>query len=90
MFSHQLTSRHWWEGAEGVKEILLNINDNIRAIHESVKYPCRQCDHMATSKSNLYQHKRAVHEWVKYPCKQYDHNTTSRHRLSQHKREFLR
>ena len=37
-----------------------------RAVHEGVKYPCRQCNHQATSKSNLARHKRAAHDGVRF------------------------
>ena len=54
--------------------------------HEGVKFPCRQCDHMAASMSNPAQHKRAVHEGVTYPCRQCNHMATSKDILAQHKR----
>ena len=34
-------------------------------IHKGVKHTCRQCNHQATTKGSLAQHKRAVHEVVK-------------------------
>ena len=53
----------------------------IRAVHEGVKYTCKQYDYRATTKYSFDQHKRAVHERVKYPCRQYDHKATSRSNL---------
>ena len=31
------------------------------AVHEGVKYPCRQCFHKASTKTNLARHQGAVH-----------------------------
>ena len=44
------------------KVILIDI------VLERLKYPCRQCEHKATKKGHLVQHKREIHEGVRYPC----------------------
>ena len=41
-----------------------NLGRHRRAVIERDKYPCRQCDHHATSEWHLAQHIRAVHEGV--------------------------
>ena len=48
-----------------------------KAVYESGKYSCGQCDNDTTSKGNLAQHKRAVHEKVSYPCGQCDYKATT-------------
>ena len=45
-------------------------------INEGIKYPCSQCNHKASSKGDLAQHKMAVYEGVKYPCEQCNHQAT--------------
>ena len=39
------------------------------AVHEEVKYICRQGDYQATTEGFLTPHKMTVHLGVKYPCK---------------------
>ena len=55
-----------------------------QVIHEGKKYPCRECDHQATSKRHLTQHQHGVHEGKKYPCRECDHHATSKGNLSGH------
>ena len=57
-------------------------------LHEGVKYPCRQCNHEASSKGNLATHQRAVHEGVKYPCRQCNHQFTSKGNLARHQKNL--
>ena len=51
-----------------------------------MNYPCKLCDHKATSKGHLIQHKRTVHEGLKYSCEQCVYKATSKDNLAQHKR----
>ena len=39
-----------------------------RAVHEGVKYICRQCDYQATTEGCLTPHKITVHFGVKCSC----------------------
>ena len=55
-----------------------NLTPHKGAVDEGVKYPCRQCDHQATSKSHLARHKRVVHEGIKFTCRQCDNHLTSK------------
>ena len=59
-----------------------------RAVHEGVKYPCRQCNHQATSKSNLARHKRAAHEGVRFPCRYCNQQYSSKSNLTKHQRNL--
>ena len=61
-----------------------NLAQHKTGVQEGVKYPCMQCDHMATSKSNLSQHKRAVNERVKYPCNLCAFQTCRKDRVKNH------
>ena len=63
-------------------DIFLN---TIRAVHEGLKYPCKQCDYQAGSKGNFADHKRTVHKGVKFPCRQCDYKATQKARLAEHK-----
>ena len=55
-----------------------------RAVHEWVKYPCKQCNHQASSKPNLAHHQRAVHQGVKKPCRQCIYQATTKVRGKSH------
>ena len=63
-------------------DILFN---TIRAVHEGLKYPCKQCDYQAGSKGNFADHKTTVHKGVKFPCRQCDYKATQKGRLAEHK-----
>ena len=66
--------------------------------HEGIRYPCDQCNHVATRNSNLTAHKNAKHSskfmrtknktFVKYPCDQCDYvgsqSALIQHRKSDH------
>ena len=60
------------------------------SLHESVKYPCNQCEYKATQRSNLKTHKMSVHENVKYPCNQCEYKATTNSSLKTHKCQFIR
>ena len=51
---------------------------SLKTVHEELEYSCGQCDHQATLKGSLGQHKREVHEKWKYWCGQCDHMATSK------------
>jgi len=53
--------------------------------HNGVKYPCDQCEYVATRPGNLRQHKAAKHWGVRYPCDLCDHVSTQLGNLKQHK-----
>ena len=55
-------------------------------LHKGVQYPCRLCNHQATSKRGLAQQKRAVHERVEYSFRQCHCQATSKGSLARHKR----
>ena len=57
-----------------------------RALHEGIKYPCRQCGKEFTMKGEVRQHQLAVHDKVKYQCNQCNHQTTCKKYLAEHKR----
>ena len=44
-----------------------------RSVHEGIKYPCNQCEYLASRKEHLDRHKRLVHEGIKFPCGQCKH-----------------
>merc|ERR1711954_406197 len=54
------------------------------SICEGVKYPCKHCDYIASTSSNLHRHVKSVHEGVKYPCKQCDYTTSHPTNLNTH------
>ena len=41
--------------------------------HEGVRYPCSQCEYIATQASNLKVHVEYKHEGVRYPCSKYEY-----------------
>ena len=47
-----------------------------KAVHEGVKYSCRQCENQTTNKNHLAEQKMAVHERVKYPYRQCNYQAT--------------
>ena len=62
-----------------------NIRHHKELKHEGVKYPCDQCDYVATNSSNQKRHKNAMHEGVRYPCDQCDYAATVANDLKRHK-----
>ena len=46
--------------------------------HESVEYPCDQCDYKATLKGNILKHLKSKHEGIKFPCDQCDYKATKK------------
>ena len=64
-----------------------NLAKHKRAVHEGVKYHCRQCGYyQETTKGSLAEHKRALHVGVKYPCGQCGYQETTKGNLNEHKR----
>ena len=58
----------------------------MRSVDGVTRYPCEQCEYMATRKESLDQHKISVHEGIKYHCVQCGHQAISKSNLTQHKR----
>ena len=57
--------------------------------HLGVRYPCSQCDYVATQMSHLNRHVQSKHELIKYPCSQCGYEAAElsslrRHQKSQH------
>ena len=48
----------------------------MRSVDGVTRYPCEQCEYMATRKESLDQHKRSVHEGMKYQCVKCKHQAT--------------
>ena len=59
-------------------------------VHESVKYPCRQCNHQTILNGHLVQHRKALHEGVKYLCRQCYHQATTKEILFNYKVEHIK
>ena len=57
---------------------------HIKAKHEGIKYPCNQCDYVATQQSNLKTHKKYKHMGIRYPCEQCDYAATQQGSLKRH------
>ena len=51
-----------------------------------MKYTCGQCEHQATSKSNLKTHRMSIHEGIEYPCGQCEYQATTKRNLERHRR----
>ena len=47
-----------------------HLKRHVVSIHETVRYPCGQCDYKATIAGSLQKHVESVHEGVCYPCDQ--------------------
>ena len=47
-----------------------------RAVHEGVKYTCRQCDYQANTEGCLTPHKMTIHLGVKSSYKYWDNKAT--------------
>ena len=50
----------------------------------NIKYPCQQCDHHASTKSNLNAHIQLKHVGKKFPCARCDHQATTAGNLKAH------
>ena len=55
-----------------------------KAINESCKYACNQCDYQATHQGNLTVHIQSKHEGVKYACNKCDQQFTTRRSMARH------
>ena len=53
--------------------------------HAGIRYPCDQCEYIATLQSNLKIHKQSNHEGIRYPCDQCDYAATQLFALKKHK-----
>jgi len=49
-----------------------------------VRYPCSQCQHVATTANNLKKHVESKHEGVRYPCSHCEHAATNAYNLKKH------
>ena len=54
-------------------------NSKISNREKKIKYPCKLCDHLASSPGNLKKHTQIAHEKIKYPCNQCDYQATKSH-----------
>ena len=59
-----------------------------RAVIEGVRYSCIQCDHRATTKTQLKNHQKSVHENIKHRCVDCDFKASSAGSLLKHKRSI--
>ena len=59
-----------------------------RALHEGVKFSCRQCNHQATTKRDLAQHENAEHggEGIQFLCMQFNHQANLKGNIVQQQR----
>ena len=57
---------------------------HIQSYHESIKYPCNQCDYEFTSQCSLKRHIQSQHECIKYPCNQCDYQGATKGSLQAH------
>ena len=46
-----------------------------------VRYPCDQCEYLATEVRNLKKHIENKHEGVRYPCNQCEYTATDQSNL---------
>jgi len=53
--------------------------------HIGMRYPCDQCEYIATSVSHTKSHKEAKHEGIRYPCELCEFTTTRPGDLKRHK-----
>ena len=81
------TKKHMWfyQGSFPVAKGYLG--QHKRAVHEGVKYACRQCNYQATLKGDLARHNRAVHEGIKYSCRQCDQQFSWKSGIAKHQRK---
>ena len=61
-----------------------NLATPMQSIHESVEYPCNQCDYQTAKKRNLTTHIQSAHEGVKHTCNQCDQQFTHQVTLTRH------
>ena len=57
--------------------------------HEGVRYPCSECEYVATQAGNLRLHKENKHEGVWYPCSECEYVATQAGHLKSHKHEGM-
>ena len=55
------------------------------SIHECIRYPCDQCQHVTMQTSILKQHRGSKHIRVRYPCDQCEYVATMISNLKRHK-----
>ena len=55
---------------------------------EWIRYPCDQCDYVATLQSSLNRHKKSKHEGIRYPCYQCEYAATTFGNLQKHKQSI--
>ena len=56
----------------------------IISIHENVQYPCSQCEHEATQKESLINHKNTIHEKISYQCDQCNYQASGKGSIKDH------
>lgn len=55
-------------------------------MHEGIRYPCDQCDYVATQPRDLTLHIEGDHEGVRYPCDKCEYTATRPLNLKRHKK----
>ena len=56
---------------------------------EDITYYCRECDHQATMKDHLAQHRQSIPEGIKYPRKNCSHQVISKEILYNTEWQFI-
>ena len=54
------------------------------AVHEGVKYDCKECDYQAGYKSYLTEHTGRVHDPKVYSCDECEASITGKYKFDQH------
>ena len=57
--------------------------------HEGIKYPCDQCEYVATRHYNLKQLKQFKHEIIRYPYYQCEYFVVAVGRLNMHNNPII-
>ena len=60
------------------------VTENYDMLEEEGKYNCNQCDHQATTQSNMTTHIKSKHEGVKYACDDCDKQFSQKQNLRMH------
>ena len=60
------------------------LQQQVKSIHDGLKYSCEFCDFKATQKRSLPQHVKSIHDGVKHSCEFCDYNATTKKNLQLH------